>query len=74
MTDPDPTRALIQERLLRDRQVAQVLNVSVRQAWKLVSIGELPAPLKIGGSTRWRTSDIHRRIAGAQAGEADHVP
>ncbi len=40
------------------KTLAQMLSISTRTAWRLLSKGELPKPLSIGGSKRWRMSDI----------------
>jgi excisionase family DNA binding protein len=47
------------DHLLRVGEVARALGASVRQVWKLTADGALPAPGKLGKSTRWRASDIH---------------
>lgn len=47
------------EPLMDVRQVAKVAgNVSVATVWRHTSSGKLPKPIKIGGSTRWLTSEI----------------
>ena len=56
-------------RLLRDREVAQLLGLSVRQVWKLTASGELPEPVKLGRSTRWRERDLRDRIFGEEAAQ-----
>lgn len=48
------------DRLLRARDVAAILAVSVRGVWRLTSEGVIPAPIKLGGATRWRESDLYR--------------
>lgn len=46
-------------RLLLDvRQVAAMLGLSMRTVWRLVSAGEIPPPVKVGRSTRWRQGDL----------------
>lgn len=45
-------------RLLSVRQVAEYFGVSVATIWRWTASGSIPAPIKIGGSTRWRCSDI----------------
>ena len=50
--------ALVGDRLLGVRQVADQLNVSTRQVWKLASSGRLPKPVRLGRSVRWRESDV----------------
>ena len=44
--------------LLRDRDVAAVLSISVRYVWRLVTAGQFPKPVRLGNCTRWRRSDI----------------
>ena len=34
------------------------LSLSKRQIFRLNSFGKIPAPVKIGGSFRWRLSDV----------------
>ena len=46
--------------LLTAREVAGSLKVSVRQVWKLLSCGRLPAPVRLSRSVRWRVADISR--------------
>ena len=33
--------------------------------WRDVAAGRLPAPAKVGGSTRWRVGDVRAALAGA---------
>ena len=48
------------------KSLALRLGVSKRQVFRLKSKGELPAPLKIGGSIRWISDEISSWIlAGA---------
>lgn len=49
--------------LLRAREVARLLAVSVRSVWRLASTGLIPTPVKVGGATRWRARDIHAFVA-----------
>lgn len=44
--------------LLTVREVAARLKVSTRQVFKLTRSRQLPPPVKVGGSTRWRSTDI----------------
>ncbi len=48
--------------LLTLEQSAQVLQVSLRTIWKLISTGELPKPLRIGHSRRFRRADLENYI------------
>lgn len=47
-----------QKTLLRVGEVATLLDLGVSTIWRQVRKGQLPAPLQIGGSTRWRAADI----------------
>ena len=46
------------ELLITVDEVAAMLSLSPRTVWRRSSTGELPAPVRIGGSVRWRRSDI----------------
>lgn len=46
------------KQLLRVGDVAEILDLGVSTIWRQVRKGQLPAPLQIGGSTRWRRADI----------------
>ena len=56
--DPATTERL----LLSARQLATLLGVSTSTVWSWHSSGRIPVPLRIGGSTRWRRSEIERWI------------
>ena len=36
--------------------------------WRDVAAGRLPAPVKVGGSTRWRVGDVRAALEGAYHG------
>ncbi|MBA3483698.1 MAG: helix-turn-helix domain-containing protein [Pirellulales bacterium] len=44
--------------LLKAEEVAQMLAISTRTLWRLVSTAGFPQPLKLGGSTRWRAAEV----------------
>ena len=44
--------------LLRDREVASLLCCSKATVWRRVADGTLPAPIKLGGTTRWVKSEV----------------
>ena len=56
------------DKLLSDKTVAEMLNVSRDQVWRLTRAGELPKPRtmkalgNIKGSTRWKHSEIMKYI------------
>jgi len=47
------------QRLLTARELSERLCVSLRQVFRLRSAGRLPAPVRLGGSVRWRERDIN---------------
>jgi excisionase family DNA binding protein len=53
----------IPERLLRVGEVAQLCGLSARSVWRLADCGKLPRPLAIGGSRRWKESDLRAWLA-----------
>lgn len=44
--------------LLTAKDVAARLSIGVSTVWRQVKHGNLPSPIRIGGSTRWRRADI----------------
>ena len=49
-------------RLIDVQEFAQLLSVSTRTIWRMLSHGKLVAPVRIGGSVRWRLADVERWI------------
>lgn len=43
--------------------VARMLSVSIRQVWRLNTIGRLPKPLRLGNCVRWRVDEIRAFVA-----------
>ena len=58
----------VTEKLLTAKEVGQMLSLSKRQIFRINSCGKIPAPVRIGGSVRWRQSEI---TAWIQAGAPD---
>lgn len=50
--------------LITADDLAAMLKVSTRTLWRLLAKGELPEPVRIGGSTRWRLDDVQQWIDG----------
>lgn len=42
------------------RDLKEMLNVSLRQIWRLNSAGKLPKPIRLGGSVRWNRAEIQQ--------------
>ena len=49
--------------LLTNVQLARMLQISVRSLYRLRSEKRLPPPLRVGGFTRWRRTDIETWVA-----------
>jgi predicted DNA-binding transcriptional regulator AlpA len=49
--------------LVTDKQAAEMLSMGRSTFWREVKIGRLPAPIKLGGLTRWRVADLHACVA-----------
>jgi len=54
----------VTERLVDAKTIAsEILNISKRGFWRLRSAGKIgPMPVKVGGSLRWRLSEILRWV------------
>lgn len=46
--------------MLTAKDVARILNVSVRTVWRLKSAGRLPPSIGLGRSVRWCASEFMR--------------
>lgn len=40
------------------KDLAERYRVTTRQIWRMAERGLIPAPIKIGGSTRWRMEEV----------------
>jgi len=49
--------------LITPAQVAKLLQISLRTLWRMRSGGQLPLPVRIGSSVRWRYDDLKKWIA-----------
>lgn len=49
--------------LLDVKQVALITNKGISTVWADTKNGDLPAPIKVGKSTRWRRKDIQDWLA-----------
>ena len=57
------------DHLLSRKELAEIYGVSVPTIDRWASAGKLPKAVKLAHTTRWRTSDIKKHIAG----EARHT-
>ena len=55
------------DKLLRITAVAEVLDISVRQVWRLIASEELPKPVRIGRSVKMFASDIDAYMDGLKS-------
>jgi len=53
-----PTR----DELLSAAQVALIAKAHQSTIWRWAKSGVLPAPVRVGGSTRWRKSEVLRAL------------
>lgn len=60
--------SLANERLIRDAEGAAMLGCSKATFWRLVAKGAIPPPIKIGGMSRWKVSDVQKFIEQAAQG------
>lgn len=49
--------------LLNVGDVATLLGISRRHVWSLRATGRLPAPIRLGRSTRWVEGELRRWLA-----------
>jgi excisionase family DNA binding protein len=61
-------KSIEEYQLIRVNEVARLLAISRRTLERLVSAGKLPRPIKIGGCSRFRHSDIIAYIENANQG------
>lgn len=50
--------------LVTDAEAARMLSMGRSTFWRAVRDHALPAPVKIGGLTRWRVADLQSAIRG----------
>ncbi|AQT70097.1 putative transcriptional regulator [Anaerohalosphaera lusitana] len=50
------------QKLINAKQLGELLSLSRRQVFRLNSSGKIPAPLRIGGSVRWNSEEVHAWI------------
>ncbi len=58
--------------LISASQLADLLSISERTLYRLKSIGQLPLPIVLGGSVRWRLTEIREWIAQGCPKPASH--
>jgi len=62
MTDPCARLRDRHKLLLGIEGVVDIVSLSKRTVWRLVSAGEFPAPVKVGRASRWRVADIRQWV------------
>lgn len=50
--------------LMKDVTAAALLGISRATFWRRVKDGTLPNPIKLGGATRWRRSELVDTVEG----------
>ncbi len=51
--------------------LAELLDISPATIWDWVKHGHLPRPIKIGGSSRWRWSDVEKHLTHSRENSED---
>lgn len=49
--------------LITVEEFAELMQLSVRTIWRLNSSGQVPKPVRIGGTVRWRLEEVRNWIA-----------
>jgi excisionase family DNA binding protein len=49
--------------LITAAELAELMQISPRTLWRLLSAGKIIQPIRIGGSTRWRLREVEEWIA-----------
>ncbi|MGD9721457.1 MAG: helix-turn-helix transcriptional regulator [Pirellulales bacterium] len=49
--------------LVTAAEVAHLLGVSPRTLWRQLSAGQIPQPVRFGGTVRWRIDEVRKWIA-----------
>lgn len=64
-TKPATQNAMLslEAELINAQALAKLLSISERTLYRLKSTGELPRPVVLGGSVRWRLDEIRRWIS-----------
>lgn len=55
---PEAIQAAVAERYLRDTDLADRYGIHRNSVWRMAKQGRLPKPVSIGGSTRWKLTEI----------------
>jgi len=62
--DEPSSEAVVTEPLLISvDQLADLLQVSTRTCWRLLSASALPQPIHVGSSVRWRMAEVKQWIS-----------
>jgi predicted DNA-binding transcriptional regulator AlpA len=56
MSEPVPV-------MLTASELAVMLHISTRSLWRMLSAGQLPNPVRLGGAVRWPVEEIKKWIA-----------
>ena len=64
-----PDAAPVAPAMLTAAGVAAYLGLSTRTVWRCAATGEIPRPVRLGGRTLWRRSEIDRAVEGLTPGK-----
>ena len=69
----EDTKSTMPCELITANQLAKLLSISERTLYRLKSTGQLPAPIVLGGSVRWRLTEVRDWIANGCPTPPTHV-
>lgn len=58
--------------LLKAREVADMLRISIPSLYRRISDGTIPPPIKLGHLSRWSRAEVMAALAKAKGREAAH--
>lgn len=48
--------------LITAAELADMMRISLRSLWRMRSVGQLPQPIRLGGTVRWRLAEVKEWI------------
>jgi excisionase family DNA binding protein len=62
LSTPHEPVTQVAPQLISAEELSAMLGMSKRTVWRLLSAGQIPQPVRIGRSTRWRLDEVRRWI------------
>jgi excisionase family DNA binding protein len=58
-----PPTAMVKPLLITVDELSEILGISPRSIWRQLSSGQMIKPIRIGGSVRWRLTEVEEWVA-----------